>query len=288
MISIEGPWPIGSRPRMLDGMTATGLEVRLHEGRERAEVTRVTRTLNEVVASLHEIDRVHLLHGSRAKWVMADMARESQDLVMRLEARMVPKGRDEADTAVPALALVDGVQTLEREAEVPRLFAPNTVLRVQRLAEPKDGIQSVSLATYNGHLGTPVVLTDAVRANAAQAVQPFNIAYGSVSGTLSALRDTRAKGTVKVALRTDARQAVDGYVPEALADQLRELWRHRVTLIGKVKRNSKGQAIRIEVDEITRLPDGNSGRPSTDALLGAGADWLDGMSVDDFMGWIRG
>jgi hypothetical protein len=32
-------------------MATTGLEVTLHQGRERAEVTRFTRTLNEIVQS---------------------------------------------------------------------------------------------------------------------------------------------------------------------------------------------------------------------------------------------
>jgi hypothetical protein len=268
-------------------MTATGLEVRVHEGRERAEATRVARTLTEVVGSLREIDRVHLLHGTRATWVMADMERQAQDLVMSLEARLVPAGRDMADVLVPAVALVEGAETLQHDAEVPRLFAPTTVVRLGRLAEPKDGVQSVTLATYNGSAGQPVVLSDAVRSNAAQAVKPFEVSYGSVSGTLSALRDTRTKGTVKVTVRTAARQAVDGHVPESLADQLRELWRHRVMLGGKVRRNARGQAIRIDVDAIERLPDGNDGRPSTEALLGAGADWLDGLTVDEFLGRLR-
>ena len=179
-------------------MAVTGLEVRVHEGRERAEAVRVARTLREVVGSLREIDRIHLLHGTRATWVMADMEREAQDLVMRLEARLAPAGRDLADMLVPAVALVEGAETLQREAEVPRLFAPNTVIRLGRLAEPKEGVQSVTLATYNGSVGKPVVLSDAVRLNATQAVKPFEVAYGSVSGTLSALRDTKTKGTVKV------------------------------------------------------------------------------------------
>lgn len=268
-------------------MAATGLEVRVHEGRERAEAVRVARTLTEIVGSLREIDRVHLLHGTRATWVMADMERQDHDLVMRLEARMRPSGRDIADMLVPAVALVEGVDTLQRQAEVPRLFAPTTVVRLGRLAEPKDGVQSVTLSTYNGSAGQKAALTDAVRANAAAAVKPYEVSYGSVSGTLSALRDTRTKGTVKVTVRTAARQAVDGHVPEVLADQLRQLWRHRVILGGKVRRNARGQAIRIDVDAIERLPENNEARPSTEALLGAGSHWLEGLTVDEFLGQLR-
>ena len=268
-------------------MTALGLEVRLHEGRERAEATRVARTLNEVVSSLHEIDRVHLLRGTRATWIMADMDRQAEDLVLRLEPRHVPTKRDILDMMVPVEALVRGATTLARQPVVPELFAPKTVTRIATLAEPKDGVQSVTLATYNGGNESAALLSDAVRENAASAVRPFEVSYGSVSGTLSGLREAR-KGFVRVTVRdTVGRQAIDGIVPATMAEELRFAWRHRVALAGKVKRNARGQAIRIEVDQIELLPDGNSGRPSTDSLLGVAVDWLDGVSVDDFLREIR-
>lgn len=268
-------------------MTATGLEIRLHEGRERAEATRVARTLTEVVLSLREIDRVHLLRGTRATWVMADMNRQADDLVMRLEARLVPAQREMADMLVPALALVEGAETLRDEPTVPRLFSPTTVIRIGRLAAPQNGVQSVSLATYNGSTGEPVVLSDTVKANAVAAVKPFEVTYGSVTGTLSGLREVRGT-SLKVTVRDAVgRQAIDGYVPEAMTEQLREAWRHRIMLGGKVRRNARGQAIRIDVDTIERLPDGNAGRPRTEGLLGAGADWLDGLTVDEFIRGVR-
>lgn len=267
-------------------MTATGLEVRLHEGRERAEATRVAKTLNEVVSSLQEIDRIHLLRGTRATWVMADMDRQAEDLILRLEPRNVPVKRD--DMMVPAEALVRGATTLTQQPVVPELFAPKTVTRLGTLAEPRGGIQSVSLATYNGQTNKEVVLSDPVRENAAAAVKPFEVAYGSVSGTLSGVRDARGK-TVRVTVRdTIGRQAIEGIVPESMAEDLRSAWRHRVVLSGKVRRNARGQAIRIDVDRLELLPEGNTGRPSTEALLGVGADWLGGMTVDDFLREVRG
>lgn len=267
-------------------MTPSGLEVRLHEGRERAEATRVARTLNEVVWSLQDIDKVHLLRGTRTTWVMADLVRRDQDLILRLEARTVFT-RDLVDMMVPVEALVRGAATLAKQPIVPELFAPKTVTRLGALAEPRDGIQSVSLATYNGAVGPEVVLSDPLRRNAATAVKPFEVSYGSVTGTLSGVRD--AKGTsVRVTVR-DAlgKQAIDGIVPEAMAEDLRIAWRHRVSLSGKVRRNGFGQAIRIEVDRLELLPEGNRGRPSTDELLGVGADWLDGLTVDDFLHEVR-
>lgn len=268
-------------------MATTGLEVRVQHGRERAEVTRFTKTLNEIVQALREIDRVYLLRSTRATWVLADMRHQADDLVVRLEARLVPAQRAMEDLLVPVRALVEGAAELQVEATVPRLFAPATVSRLAKLATPERGLQSVTLSTYNGTVGPAVPLSDELRTNAAAAVRPFTIAYGSVTGTLSGLREVRGR-TLKVTVRdTIGRQAIDGYVPDQMAEDLRQAWRHRIMLGGKVRRNARGQAIRIDVDRIERLPEGNQGRPSTDELLGAAKDWLGDLTVDQILDRVR-
>lgn len=181
--------------------TTTGLEVRVHEGRERAEVKRVTETLNDVVRSLHDIDQMHLLSGTRPTWVMADMGRHDDDLVMRLEARQVSNGRPLDDVIIPALKLVAGAQQLHALAEVPELFTPDTVQRVGKLATARDGVQSVSLATYNGTLGPEVVLDDAVKTNATAAIQGYDISYGTITGHLTTLAEARRGKSLRVGIR---------------------------------------------------------------------------------------
>ena len=74
-------------------MAGTGLEVRLHQGREHAEVSRFTRTLDEIVLSLREVDQVYLLRGTRATWVLNKVEHQKNDLVVRLEPRDVPSKR---------------------------------------------------------------------------------------------------------------------------------------------------------------------------------------------------
>jgi len=270
-------------------MVAQGLQITLREGPEMIPAHRVVRTLDEVVLSLRDIDKVHLLRGTRATWVMADMRRRERDLVFRLKPRDVPFRRDAEDMMVPAEALVSGALALARQPVVPELFSPGTVVRLAKLATPGDGIESVSVATYNGHLGPKAILAEKVRVNAREAVRPYQIAYGSVSGTLSAVRETTRGKSVRVTVRDPiGKQAIVGVVPERMAEVLRDAWRHRVLLTGKVRRNAYGQAIRIDVDGLELLPEGNSGRPSVEAVLGAGADWLDGMDVDTFMDEVRG
>jgi hypothetical protein len=268
-------------------MPTTGLEVRLREGRERAEVNRFTATLNEIVRSLREIDRVYLLQATRATWVLADLAHDADDLVVRLEARLVPTTRELDDMLVPVRALVDGARMLQQEPAVPRLFSPATVSRLARLATPREGIQSVALSAYNGHVEQAIELTDAIKVNADAAVRPFETAYGSVMGTLSGLRKTRGK-TLRITVREPInRQAIDGMVPETMAEELRDAWLHRVLLGGEIRRNSRGQAIRIEVDRVERLPEGDSGRPSPEDVLGVATSWLGEFTAEDLIAEVR-
>jgi len=270
-------------------MTTTGLEVRLHEGRERAEVTRFTKTLDEIVRSLREIDRVYLMRGTRATWVMADLRHDHDEMVVRLEARASTSARTAEDMLVPVMAFVAGAASLNEVAVIPRLFSPTTVERLASLAEAKQGVQSVSVAAYNGQVGPRVALSDSVREHAREAVRPFEISYGSISGVLDLVGTSHRQRGMRLSIYDPAgRQAVDGFVAERLAEELRLMWRHRVLAGGKIKRNQRGQVIRIEVDRIERLPDDDRGRPDTDQVLGMAPDWLNGQSVDQYLREVRG
>ena len=62
------------------------------------------------------------------------------------------------------------------------------------------------------------------------------------------------------------------------------------TSLGPLRQGAQERARpshQIDVDQLELLPEDNSGRPSTDTLLGIGADWLDGMTVDDFLRVVR-
>lgn len=277
---------VGNVGRCLYGqiMSITGLEVRMHEGRERAEVGRFTRTLDEIVRSLREIDRVYLMRGTRATWVLADLAHDRDEMVVRLEARPSTSSRRTEDMRVPATAFVEGAASLSEIAEVPRLFTPTTVGRLASLAEAKQGVQQVTVATYNGQVGLQVPLSNSVREHAREAVRPFEISYGSVSGVLDLMGTSHRNRGMRLSIYDSAtRQAVDGFVHERMAEELRPLWRHRVLTGGKVKRNQRGQVIRIDVDRIERLPDDDRGRPRTEQVVGVAPNWLGGRDVDDFL-----
>lgn len=271
-------------------MATTGLEVRLREGRERAEVGRFTRTLDEIVLALKEIDRVYLQRGTRATWILTDLNHDGDDMVVRLEARPSSRKRPTDDMLVPVRAFVEGAARLNEVAEVPRLFSTTTVERVAELAEPQRGVQEVTLALYNGKVGQAVSLSGAVREHAREAVRTHEISYGSVTGILDSLAaDHRKRGTTRVTIYDPSqRLAITGNIAESMAEDLRLLWRHRVLAGGKVRRNQRGQVIRIEIDRIERMPEDNSGRPDTDDLLGVAPNWLGGQDVDEYLRRLRG
>lgn len=267
-------------------MAATGLEVTLHQGRERAEVTRFTHTLDEIVRSLREIDEVYVEHQTRATWVLAGVQRRYSNLIVKLEARNVPAKRDLSDMLVPVAALVDGARVLQHEPKVPRLFKPKTVNRLAELSVPRDGVQTVSLATYNGDRGERVKLNESVQKNANAAVQPFEISYGAITGKLFGLRDK--KDGVNLTIRDETRgDVISGWVPERLVEEVRSAWRHRVAVGGKIRRNERGQAIRMDIDRIEPMPEDDSGRPSTRKLLGAASAAFADISVDEFVDRLR-
>jgi hypothetical protein len=115
-------------------MTTTGLEVRVRQGNERAEVGRFTATLSNVVGALREIDRVYVMRATRATWVVADLSRDADEMIVRLEARPSPKKRPVEDMLTAAAALVTGAHRLETLPEVPPLYLPETVSRIAQLA----------------------------------------------------------------------------------------------------------------------------------------------------------
>lgn len=270
-------------------MTTTGLEVRLREGREKAAVHRFTKTLDDVVLSLREIDRLYLHRGARPTWVIESLHHQANDAVIRLEPRSSSRRRDLSDMLRPIDAFVEGINSLGERAEIPKLYSPETVERIKRIATSGNEFSRISMASYNGKINTTAVLSSTVRENAADAVKGKDTAHGSLSGVLDTVGATPRRNILRVRLfDRQTQRAVSGNAAPALSEALREHWNHRVLVGGLVTRNAQGQAIRIEITEIERLPEDDSGMPSPHELLGIAPDWLDGITVDDYMRGIRG
>ena len=282
-------WCLSVLAATVSGMTTTGLEVRLHQGRERAEVTQFTKTVDEVIRTLREIDRTYVAGANRAIWVIADLAHDHDDMIIRVEPRLRLKTtRDAADFLVPVDAFVNGAAELRENADVPPLFVDSTVNRLVEIAKPNGGVQSVSIARYNGKAGPDVPLSEVVVAHALEAVRPQETSMGSLTGILTSLGDRRGKKIGLSIVDSVTKRAVSGTATEDMADVVRDLWRHRVLVGGELTRNGRGQVIKIHVDRVEALPDPGSAHPKLSHLLGAAPDWLGGRSVDDYLSEVRG
>jgi hypothetical protein len=273
-------------------MGPDGLEVRIRQGEERADVERFTRTLNRLVATLRTIDGAYTASAVRPKWVVAGLGSEGRDLVARVTARPDRHAkRSMQDMLVPVGALVRGVELLAEQPEVPPFFVDRAVTHLLEAAHPADGVQEVSLATFNGHAGPRAAVSEAVRENAAAAVQSGYVTWGSVSGVLDIV-NLRSKKSLKISVFDPASgRAVSGMISMDQDPQVHQVARQalgsRVLVGGRIHRNRRGQSLRVEVERIEVLGPVDEPKLKWGDLLGAAPELLDGRSVDEYLGRVR-
>lgn len=265
-------------------MDTTALEVRLRESTEHVELARLTSALNQVREALVDIDRVYLMSGSRPKWVVVGLRQRSSDLVVRVAPRETPK-RDQQSLVAPIDALVSGVRRLQEVPEMPQYYTEATVQRLLKFGNPGKGLQELSLATVNGQVGPHVVVSEPVRQHAREAVTGSQTSLGSVAGWLDIMNARNlGRGRMKVGIfDRQTHRAVSGDVPADMEEQAKGYWLKRVLARGRVTRNERGQAVRIQINHLELLPQDDSGRAAVSDLLGADPGWLGGQAVDDYL-----
>jgi hypothetical protein len=251
-----------------------GLEVRLPQPRRLTGITRFTGPLTEIVQALVEIDAAHLLRPSDTTWFVADLRHVEGDLIARLEDPHPDRAVSIDDALVPVRALLDGLIHLRQWPAVPRLFMPSTVRRVARLASPQHGLRRVGAVGSAGSWPAPVELCEAIRVNADAAARRKTMINGAVVGVLSGAYEIVAGSMLKTRLRdlVDG-ELVEGFVPQRLAEQLRDAWQHPVVMTGAISRNAVGQAIRIDAHSVEVLLD----QYSIPADVGAATAGLTGV-----------
>jgi hypothetical protein len=265
-------------------MAVGALDVRISRPHnERVELTRLTKTLNEVRLALSEIDRVYVLRGRRPRWLV-DSIRDNPDALLIRLTVPASRGRDLGSMLAPAEALVSGVDSLQRVPEVPQYFTESTVERVLNFGEPGQGVREVSLAAVNGRADY-VPVSEPVREHAREAVHGAETSLGSVAGWLDQMSARRfGKGILAVSLFDPlTHRAVAGLVPSAMEPEVQQLWRRRVLARGRVTRNKRGQAVRIDIEAFELLPQDDRDRAPVDELLGIDPDWIGGQDVDEYV-----
>jgi hypothetical protein len=185
----------------------------------------------------------------------------------------------------PSLALVAGIRRLHIEPEIPPHFSEGVLDRVAKVArqvrEPASGLASVDLRTIGSdEPGTSI--DETVSGNVSRAVESASIAYGSVTGVLD-LISTRGKHP-RVGLLGEYGPPINCRVDNLDRDLYLGALDARVTVSGLIRRNGRGQIVRIDADDLEQSP-------RLDRLWASelrGAITAPALSVPDYMQEQRG
>ena len=246
-----------------------------------------TQLLNRVLYMLEEIDRLAAPgEAARAEWAISSARTTGPRFSALLLPRTLPRRRDPDTLSIPPLALVDGVRSLAEIPEIPRLFSEPVVSRVSQVGQQigKSGIMAVSMASVNGDRSPEAPVNEAVRLNARRAVEPASVAWSSLVGILDVISARREKR--QVGLLTEQGRAVTCNVQKLPREVLFEAFERKVIVSGRLRRNGRGQPVRLDVDSLEVAPHLES-RVSARDLLGIGRGIIDPADDDDFMAVLR-
>ena len=246
--------------------------------------------LDQVTLALEEIDRItHPTRSARPSWAVTrtDWSAGSGPVVV-LSPTAPPKGRTSEDISRPATALVEGVMTLGELPEIPDGFSQTIIERIttvrNQIERPERGLGGVSLISVNGARSQPAPVSEAVGRNARAAVASASYAYGSLVGVLDVISARRSKA--RIGLLPDHGPAVICSVDQLPREQVLAAFDHRVLVGGLLRRNGRGQAVRLEVDHLELLP---PGQPVTAReLLRAAPDLGGQLTAAEYVARQRG
>jgi hypothetical protein len=247
-----------------------------------------TQLLSHVRLMLEEIDRLAAPgEVSRPEWAVRSAATRGSTFTVVLLPRTLPRRRDPDSLSIPPMALVDGVRLLASAPEIPPLFSEPVVSHVDKVGGQigKSGIAGVSMISVNDNRSPEAPVTEAVRENARRAVQPASVAWSSVVGVLDLISARREKR--RVGLLTDQGRAVVCNVEQLPKELVFEAFEKRVIAAGCLRRNSRGQPVRLDVETLEILAV-EPPRVSARDLLGAARGIIEPSSNEGLMAVLRG
>jgi len=267
-------------------MTTT-MELLLTQQHGGVAIRSYTSLLDQVLLALEELDRVAVPgRASRPEWAVRDVSTVGGQLRLLLSPRTLPRARSEETLAQAGSALVAGVLALSQEPEIPVLFSETTVMRIDAVGNRigRGGVAGVGLTSLNGVRSATAYVSDAVQRNAAEAVEPATVAYSSLVGKLDVISARRERR--RIGLLTEAGRPVLCDVQRVPRETILEAFEQQVIASGKLRRNSRGQPVRLDVDAIEAAP---GAEPVTARdLLGAAPELTAGLSAGDYMAVVRG
>lgn len=257
------------------------------ETSRRMPVPTYSAILSQVSWSLDEIDRsARPGKSKRIEWGIVEVG-GSATIRALLAPVSLPASMEEGTVSQMSGGLVNGVTELGALPEIPKLFSASTVRRVARVgaAVATGHVDEVRITSLNGSRRESTVTATTSR-NAHEAVHGAQRSFGSVQGTLDVL-DSRSKKGVRAQIYIPSlRRAVMVYAGPQYAAHLKEYWGRDVVASGELRRNNRGQAIRLDLSNIAEVAEPEHVSPWS--LLGANRKLTGGSSTEEYMEIIRG
>lgn len=248
------------------------LQLRLLGQHGRVDARALHRALGGVLDLLAASAR-----GSRTRWAITGLREGSAEVAMR------PRGVIEVEALEGLANFTAGVERLEAEAGVPPhwdVAMVETLISVASVVT-LEGVEGAELS-WGRH--PPVRLDHDVLTHAQDSLSERHVSLGSVRGRLD--RYLHRASRREVGLIDDVTgDAVRVTFPERLQGRVIAAMERDVLAWGELRRNDRGQKVRLKMEDFEVLEAPTAPRPSADEMIGAlGEDWTHGLSSVD---WVR-
>lgn len=253
----------------------------------RMPVPSYTSILSQVAWSLDEIDRAARPgKAKRIQWGIVEVGGSTTIQALLAPVSMPPKV-ESGTVQMMANGLVSGLRKLDGTPEIPELFSPTTLRRVERVgsAMHRGHIEELKVASLNGHRSEAKV-TEQTYSNAALAITGKTVSFGSISGVLDVLDARPQKGVRAQIFMPFFRYGVMVRANPEHAPLLKELWGGEVVASGEIRRNSRGQAVSVDLHELSAAPERQPISPWK--LLGIHRGITGDSSTTEYLEMIRG
>lgn len=260
--------------------------LRLHVEGERGTILfkNLVETFSYSLAVLKELDSAISEEPRGAlDWFVRDLSANG-NLVAEIIA--LPKsGKYEDKSKQVALRFVDGLGVIEREPGVPPFFSEGALSNVEKLANLLGKGGAMGFGARQIGVRTQARITHRAAINAGQAIKPVFSAVGSVTGMLEAINlHGRPKFNVYEAVTGSAVRC--SFDRDKHLELIRRGLGKRVRACGVIYRNARGDALRLDMQDLDILPQDRELACVRD-IYGIDPDFTGSQSSDEYVRWLR-
>lgn len=247
------------------------------------------RTISQLLKLLNELERTETrqknIRARMSRWTFSELRLGS--VTATLEPLRIAESSNHPTIECILEHMVRGFEVAEAAEELPPNWTPRAAQLAAEATRKLGASADVGMElTLPGE--TRVEVTQRAHQNLRAAVKARYTSHGSRRGYLNGLFD-HDSGRIRAVLRSEiGQERIPLECPESLRETLRNAWGHdRVEVTGRIRENTRGQVIRIYVEEIDVLPT----EPSLSLEDLHGGFWPDmtgGLSARDYLAVIRG